>query len=88
MLGRGGGEPLQEAFAIRVMDEMVGQQPRRFMRVGGAAPPGGEMAHGGGDGGGGPGEYSAAAPVDDIDMGVDLEQPRCGVGPGAGSERR
>ena len=48
MPGGGGGELIEEAFAIRVMDEMVGQQPRRFIRVGGAAPPGREVAHGGG----------------------------------------
>ena len=80
MPGGGGGELGQEAVAVRVMDEMVGQQARRFMRVGGSGPPGGEMAHRGGDRGSGSGEYSAATPVDDIDMGVDLEQPRCRVG--------
>ena len=88
MPGRGGGELIEEALAIRVMDEMVGQQPRRFIRVGGTAPPGREVPHGGGYRGAGPGEYPAAAPVDDIDMGVDLKQPRCRMGLGAGSECR
>ena len=40
---------VEEAVAIRVMDEMVGQQPGRLIRIGGAGPPGGEMAHRGGD---------------------------------------
>src|SRR5690242_18549833 len=88
MLGRGGGEPLQKAFAIRVMDEVVRQQTRRLIRIGGTAPPGREVAHGGGYGSISTGEYPAAAPVDDIDMGVDLKQSRCRMGLCTGSECR
>ena len=79
MPGHGGGVPVQKAVAVRVMDEMMGQQAGRLNRIGGAAPPGREVADRGGDDGFRPGEHSAAVPVDDIDMGVDLEQARCRV---------
>ena len=103
MQGDGGGVPVKKAVAVRVMDEMMGQQAgrlkpdrRRPSRRAARWRTVAAMRRFR------PGEPAAAVPVDDVDMGVDLElagaglasargvkvEGRCSQGRGARPHRR
>ena len=78
------GQGVDKVPACLIVGQVVAQQSGGFVRVGVASSPGLEMAHGETQGSGVTDEAAMAAPIDDIDVGVDQgdAERRQPAGPG------